>query len=321
MNKQPKTEKTEKEKKNVEVKQVNTKKKVTDKPVKYKNKKADKIMNVINVANLESPKYKLTRTSLVVVEQMTEDEFMELGNRLHKVNVSIQWWIGDWLNIAKTESKYKENQKIQEKIKYMKLTCLVSEYSTLYSDGYLSNIAWVCSRIEPSRRREKLSFSHHQEVASLSKKEQEYWLDKAEEKHYCVKGLRGEITKAKKEESNKNLKKFHYCVYESENQSKLYSYESYFDLCERNTEWLIRKLFYLKNFSAGYFEEYYDSKHEISKKYLKDQVSIFRFNCKAILLHLNDLFEILNKYINDKILYDMSNEEYREKIKQCIKRI
>lgn len=56
--------------------------------------------------------------------------------------------------------------------------------------GSLANYASVCSRIDISRRREKLSFSHHSEVAYFEPKVQDAILNLAERKNLTVKQTR-----------------------------------------------------------------------------------------------------------------------------------
>src|SRR5690606_10905108 len=59
-----------------------------------------------------------------------------------------------------------------------------------YATQTLYNAASIASRIEISRRRENLSFSHHAEVAYLERDEQETLLDKAEENGWTRNDLR-----------------------------------------------------------------------------------------------------------------------------------
>jgi hypothetical protein len=55
------------------------------------------------------------------------------------------------------------------------------------------NMVYVASRIDPSRRREALSWSSHAEVASLAPAEQDRWLDRAESERMSVRRLRHAI--------------------------------------------------------------------------------------------------------------------------------
>lgn len=90
--------------------------------------------------------------------------WLEACERLQSAGKSLQWWMGDALRFG--ERKYGE--------KYSQALDLD------YELGALKNMVYVCGRLEKSRRRDFLSFSHHQEVAKLLPEEQDYWLDQAE---------------------------------------------------------------------------------------------------------------------------------------------
>jgi hypothetical protein len=76
---------------------------------------------------------------------------------LGEIGRACQWWIGDWLNYG--ERAYGE--------KYAQ-----GMAATGYELQTLTNMAWVAARVEISRRREILSWSHHAEVAALESDEQ-----------------------------------------------------------------------------------------------------------------------------------------------------
>lgn len=109
-----------------------------------------------------------TRTGLVLANDTTYPEWEAIGELLDKIEGSVHWWIGDWLNFG--EQRYGEmySQPLDE-TKY--------EYKTLRNDKY------VADKVELSRRRDNLSYSHHCEVAPLEPKEQEYYLELAEPKN------------------------------------------------------------------------------------------------------------------------------------------
>ncbi len=88
----------------------------------------------------------------------------EVVKWLRKAEKSIQWWIGDALRFG--ERRYGETyaQALEE---------------TDYEYGSLANMAYVAGKVEVSRRRENLSFAHHQVVAPLPPEEQERWLAEA----------------------------------------------------------------------------------------------------------------------------------------------
>ena len=68
------------------------------------------------------------------------------------MNRAVQWLIGDWLNLG--EGKWGELYDEAERI-------------TELSYQYLANCRWVADKVQFSARAEKLSFKHHEIVASL----------------------------------------------------------------------------------------------------------------------------------------------------------
>ena len=124
----------------------------------------------------------LHKTGLEVVGELAFDEWRQFGANLTAVQGSIHWWIGDWLNFG--ERKYGETyaQAVDE---------------TGFDNQTLRIDAWVASRIELFRRRNNLSFAHHQEVASLPQEQQERWLARAETESMSRAELRREIQAAK----------------------------------------------------------------------------------------------------------------------------
>jgi hypothetical protein len=86
--------------------------------------------------------------------------------------------VGDWLQYGATRwgEKYSEAARI-----------------TGYDVKTLRNIAYVAKRFDLSRRRDKLGWSHHAEVAALEPHEQDRWLDRAVADHLSVADLRTEL--------------------------------------------------------------------------------------------------------------------------------
>jgi hypothetical protein len=80
-------------------------------------------------------------------------QWHELGIALCRLDEAKQWWLGDWWAFG--EHKYGDRKAILE-----------SDDWTGPSFGTCANAASVCRAFETSRRRELLSFSHHQILAS-----------------------------------------------------------------------------------------------------------------------------------------------------------
>lgn len=91
-------------------------------------------------------------------------EWAAVGGLIGRIRRASLWWVGDWLNYG--ERVYGESY-----AQAMDATGL--DYGTL------RNAAWVASRFPLSRRRDNLSFAHHQAVAPLLPENQQRWLDAA----------------------------------------------------------------------------------------------------------------------------------------------
>ena len=131
---------------------------------------------------IELPGCKLSRIGLVFDNQVTYEQWEDSGRRLRMVEGSVLWWIGDWLNFGERKWGEMYSQALDE---------------TDYDAGTLRNAKYVSSRVDLSRRRDNLSYSHHAEVASFEAKEQEKWLAKAEQKDWGHRELRQAIRDSK----------------------------------------------------------------------------------------------------------------------------
>jgi hypothetical protein len=107
----------------------------------------------------------LTKTSWSPRSELTFADWMRQGRCLGSVGRASGWWIGDWIRYG--NARYGEKYETAAKL-------------TGYDNHSLRNMAYVASRFEMSRRRDKLSFSHHAELAALAGDEQDRWLDRAE---------------------------------------------------------------------------------------------------------------------------------------------
>ncbi|HEX8743548.1 MAG TPA: LmbU family transcriptional regulator [Thermoleophilaceae bacterium] len=105
-------------------------------------------------------------------------DWVEQGRRLGVMGRGAAWWIGDWVqygNVAYGE-------------RYVRAARI-----TGYDVQTLMNMVYVASRFEISRRREKLSWSHHSELAAMEPQEQDRWLAHAERERLSVRDLREEL--------------------------------------------------------------------------------------------------------------------------------
>jgi len=120
-------------------------------------------------------KVSFEKCGLVIQDNLEYGEWQNIGTFLKTANQAVQWWIGDWLNYG--EAKYGE-----------KYTQALEQTDYQYSS--LAQYKWVSGVFEFSSRLENLSWSHHQEVASLNKPLRDYWLDRAERDELSKNDLR-----------------------------------------------------------------------------------------------------------------------------------
>lgn len=122
-----------------------------------------------------------TSTGLSLPPDLSFDEWQDYGERLFAMERGVMWAIGDWWRYG--EHRYGERA--------------AQALDSRYAYGTLANAGYVAAAIEPSRRREVLSFAHHQEVAALPIDEQDYWLDEAERGEWSRNDLRTHIKRGR----------------------------------------------------------------------------------------------------------------------------
>ena len=137
---------------------------------------------------------------LIIPDTISEEQFREVGSRLASGVRSINWMIGDWLAFADGESSKRANRIYIDDSAVYKLAEEVSglSYQTLRI------LKLVCSRICLFRRRNKLLFTHHSEIAQAFEDPavQDDWLDRAEKEEWSVSELRVAIRQARKTEED-----------------------------------------------------------------------------------------------------------------------
>lgn len=104
-------------------------------------------------------------------------EWINAGKLLSIMEDGVKWWRGDWINYGEDRADWGEMY-----------TQALEESDMTY--GGLRNEAYVARRVHLSRRRDKLTWSHHQEVAPFEPGLQDWWLSRAEEGD--VEGAQGE---------------------------------------------------------------------------------------------------------------------------------
>lgn len=106
------------------------------------------------------------------------DAWAALGARMAPMTSACAWCLGDWLVFG--ERAYGQRYKTA-----LEATSL--DYQTL------RNYAWVARTFPLSRRRDRLSFQHHAEVAALPEPQQELWLMRAERSRWSRNELRRQL--------------------------------------------------------------------------------------------------------------------------------
>lgn len=127
----------------------------------------------------ESPRTSsISPVAWIPVEDMDFSEWATAGRRLSAMGRCGQWGLGDWIRYG--NSKFGERYAWAARV-------------TGYDVQTLMNMVYVASRFEISRRRENLSWSHHETLAALDPDEQDRWLDRAVADRLSISDLRGEL--------------------------------------------------------------------------------------------------------------------------------
>ena len=132
------------------------------------------------------PSITATPTALSVPDTMSYSEWERLGAELRTLGTWTPWATGDW---------YLAGERLYGEEAPQAVADLGLDFHTV------QNAVWVCSRFSPERRRAKLSFSHHAEVAAFPEKIADDWLAFAEENELSRADLRREIRAARREQA------------------------------------------------------------------------------------------------------------------------
>jgi protein gp37 len=134
-----------------------------------------KALQKASPGQLALPGCQLTAVGLKIDRGISFETWQAIGKRLRQVEACLLWWVGDWLNHGELKWKETYQQAAEE---------------TGFAYQTLANARTVARAFNFSRRREKLTWSHHAEVASLHESEQEEFLDEAEANHWTTRQLR-----------------------------------------------------------------------------------------------------------------------------------
>jgi hypothetical protein len=126
-----------------------------------------------------SPKFSVDPTGIEFHEELSFDEWSNIGAKVVPMAKTIGFVVGDWINYG--ESRYGE--KYVEALRETKMTLET-----------LKQFSYVARNIEKCRRLHVLDWSHHQVVAKIKNPdEQSRWLGIAENDRMSVRRLRRSI--------------------------------------------------------------------------------------------------------------------------------
>jgi hypothetical protein len=138
------------------------------------------------VGRTRSDQVRMSGVALHIPDGLSFEDWAQAGRQLSNIVDSSAWWLGDWLVFGKTHYSDCYQLAIQR---------AGLRYQTL------RNYAWVARRFPIDRRRAKLTFQHHAEIASLPVDEQDRLLDQAEREMWTTKQLRVAIRQVRGEET------------------------------------------------------------------------------------------------------------------------
>ena len=122
--------------------------------------------------------------SLKIQDDITVDEWKELGQGLKQVEGCVQFWIGDWARFGDKKGftrKYTDSKVYDELEDITEINRrTIQDYKTV-------------SENTSTGRHADLGFSHHREVAKLEPEKQQLFLAKANNEGLSVRALRDEV--------------------------------------------------------------------------------------------------------------------------------
>lgn len=112
----------------------------------------------------------LTETAYLLPENLNIGEWLQIGETLQRMERSVMWWLGDWWRYGERRYGEMSSQASRDMVRDR----------TGHALQTVKNAAWVADKIELSRRRDNVPFSHHAEVAALPVADADALLDVVE---------------------------------------------------------------------------------------------------------------------------------------------
>lgn len=148
------------------------------------NRSDNKELATFEDGSFQFGRFQITTLGFEMPDNVSIEEYRDLGALLFNMEGALQWSIGDWIVAAKAGedstygTTYKEIMEQSDR-----------SYSTV------SKYKLVAERIEFFRRRKNLSYTHHSEIAqaNISDKQRDKLLNDAEINNWTIKQLREAI--------------------------------------------------------------------------------------------------------------------------------
>lgn len=133
------------------------------------------------------------RNGLQLPDNLTHEDWVRVGSQVTQLARASMWLIGDWLAYGQSHYHGKPGFERMANDVYAK----VAEDSG-FAEGTLRNAKCVCAAVNLSRRHDKLTFTHAQEIVGRAPAAQlDYWIKRAVGDGLSTRRLREELRKAK----------------------------------------------------------------------------------------------------------------------------
>lgn len=106
------------------------------------------------------------------------EQWEHVGQTLGSLCRGSQWMIGDWLNFGEASYGEKYSQAIEV---------------TGLDVKTITNYAWVARNVPYDERNDRLSFTHHAELAAMSFEERKRWIELSISNEWSVNELRNHL--------------------------------------------------------------------------------------------------------------------------------
>lgn len=121
-----------------------------------------------------------SRTALSLPDQLTFEEWLSVGDKLHELDASVMWWIGDWLLYG--EGTYAER-------------CAKALKQTGYSRDRLRDARVVAAAFPAAERSERVSWEMHRVAAALPRDRRSDAIRIAEQASMSEREFRAEVAR------------------------------------------------------------------------------------------------------------------------------